>query len=120
MGVKGWTVVGKGTPTWTQGEVEGVIADVRTSEDVLNLLDAEMDEVIVLMHTAGAAMLAPVFSELSGVVCTTGSVGSHVAILSREYGVPSIVGTVLTDPELQGKRVRLTPDGQVAITDERG
>src|ERR1700722_15555057 len=118
MGVKAWTVVGQGTPTWTAGEVEGVIADVRTSQDVLDLLDADMEEVIVLMHTAGAAMLAPVFSELTGVICTTGNVGSHVAILSREYGVPSIVATALTNPDLQGKRVRLTPNGQVAIVDQ--
>jgi signal transduction protein with GAF and PtsI domain len=120
MGEHGWKVVGEGTPTWSEGKVEGVIADVRTSQDVLDLLDADMSEVIVLMHTAGATMLAPVFSELTGVVCTTGNVGSHVAILSREYAVPSLVGTALTDPDLHGRRVRLSPNGEISVIEERG
>lgn len=35
--------------------------------------------------------LAPLLPKLSGLVAETGSVLSHLAILAREYGVPTVV-----------------------------
>ena len=36
--------------------------------------------------------LAPMLPGLGGLVAETGSVLSHLAILAREYGVPTVVG----------------------------
>ena len=36
--------------------------------------------------------LAPILPGLGGLVAETGSVLSHLAILAREYGVPTVVG----------------------------
>ena len=36
--------------------------------------------------------LAPVIGGLAGLVATTGSPLSHLAILAREHGVPTVVG----------------------------
>jgi phosphohistidine swiveling domain-containing protein len=113
-----WQLAGKGTAIW-QGEVaEGEVAEIKTADDVLDVMEREDPNVIVLMHTAGAMMLSPIFADLAGIICTTGSVGAHVAIMSREFGVPCIVATDLGDSEIHGRSVRLTPAGEVLVRDD--
>jgi phosphohistidine swiveling domain-containing protein len=91
-----------------------VVVDVVTTEDVLALLDLDLTDAIILVHTAGATMLAPLFSELTGIICTTGGIGSHVAILAREFGVPCIVSAQIAEP-IVGQRVRIESNGQVRL-----
>lgn len=104
------SLAGTGTPTWQGKPVEGVVVEVKTPDDVLGLLDAELDDKIILMHTAGATMLAPLFAELKGIICTTGGIGSHVAILSREFGVPCLLTVELTE-SIADRRVRIESTG---------
>jgi phosphoenolpyruvate-protein kinase (PTS system EI component) len=40
-------------------------------------------------------------------------VGAHIAILSREFGVPCLVATELTGGDIVGKRVRIDGSGDV-------
>ena len=47
---------------------------------------------VVLVVPALDPRLAPVIPQLSGLVAETGSPLSHLAILAREYGVPTVVG----------------------------
>jgi phosphoenolpyruvate-protein kinase (PTS system EI component) len=108
---------GKGTPTWTGEAHEGTVREVRTAQDVLALLDDAPEDLIVLMHTAGATTLSPLFADISGIVCTTGTEGSHVAILSRDFGIPCIVGAQLTTTDLDGCRIRMEPSGEVSVLD---
>jgi phosphohistidine swiveling domain-containing protein len=49
---------------------------------------------VVLVVRALDPRLAPVIPQLSGLVAETGSPLSHLAILAREYGVPTVVGKV--------------------------
>jgi rifampicin phosphotransferase len=49
---------------------------------------------VVLVVPALDPRLAPVIPQLSGLVAETGSPLSHLAILAREYGVPTVVGKV--------------------------
>jgi len=56
--------------------------------DVLDLMDAGAEGVIVLVRDAGATFLAPIFHELAGVVCTGGTSRSHIGIVSREFQLP--------------------------------
>src|SRR3954454_2724707 len=104
------TLAGTGTPTWNGDPVEGAIVEVSTPDDVLELMETDLDDKIVLMHTAGATLLAPLFADLKGIVCTTGGIGSHVAILSREFGVPCVVSVSL-DVSIVDRRVRLDSSG---------
>ena len=46
---------------------------------------------VLVVRTLDPA-LAPVLPGLGGLVAETGSVLSHLAILAREYGVPTVVG----------------------------
>lgn len=110
--------VGKGFATWSGSTLEGVVREVRAPGDVLELLGDTPPDLIVLMHTAGATTLSPLFGDIAGIVCTTGTEGSHVAILSRDFGIPCIVGTELSEPDLDGKRVRMEPSGEVFLVAE--
>jgi phosphohistidine swiveling domain-containing protein len=55
---------------------------------------AEAGPGVVLVVRALDPRLAPVIPQLSGLVAETGSPLSHLAILAREYGVPTVVGKV--------------------------
>lgn len=82
--------------------------------DVLELMDTGADGVIALVRDAGATFLAPIFHELSGVVCTGGTSRSHIGIVSREFRVPCIMGCALGDLPSDGAEVEVDcsgPDG---------
>jgi signal transduction protein with GAF and PtsI domain len=105
--------IGRGVATWSGEPLEGTVREVTTPADVLDLMSEMPADVIVLMHTAGATTLSPLFGDIYGIVCTTGSEGSHVAILSRDFGIPCIVGASLEDPNLNGSRIRMDPTGEI-------
>jgi signal transduction protein with GAF and PtsI domain len=97
---------------------EGAIRVVDSIQDVLSLLkELKAEEAaggvtpkIVLVEDAGTTTLAPVLSRLSGVVCTSGALGSHLAIVTREFEIPALMGTDIPfDKRLAGKRVRIEP-----------
>ncbi len=48
------------------------------------------------MPTPGATFLAPIFDELTAVVCLSGTPQSHIGIVSREYQVPCVMAAELT------------------------
>jgi pyruvate,water dikinase len=54
--------------------------------------------------------MVPFFSTVSAVVSDTGGVLSHCAIVSREYRIPCMVGTVVGTSVLQAGML-LTVDG---------
>ena len=52
------------------------------------------------MTTTLTPGLGPVLARLGGIVAETGSVLSHLAILAREAGVPTVVGYAGASEEL--------------------
>lgn len=110
-----WKSAGRGEPASSGCVVTGTVAEITTTEDVLKLLDECPETLIALMHTSGGTILSPLFTDLTAIVCTTGSTGSHVAILAREFGVPCVMGAALTESELAGRTIRLHPDGEVEV-----
>lgn len=68
-------------------------------DDVLDLMDAGADGLVALVRDAGATFLAPVYHELTAVVCTGGTVRSHIGIVSREFQIPCVMGTTFTGEE---------------------
>jgi pyruvate,water dikinase len=68
--------------------------------------DLRSGEVLVCPNTNPS--WTPLFARAAAVVVDTGGLGSHAAIVAREYGVPAVMGTgrgtsTLTD----GQRVRV-------------
>lgn len=101
-----------------QKEAQGSLRVINSIQDVLTLLkefkDEEMSGItgskIVLVEDAGTTTLAPVLSRLKGVVCTSGALGSHLAIVTREFGIPALMGTKIEyDGDLDNQIVRITP-----------
>jgi phosphoenolpyruvate synthase/pyruvate phosphate dikinase len=103
--------IGKGLSCSLSTEVEGVLTFIKTVEDVIALFDNAKGK-ICLVEDAGTTTLGPILSDLAGVVCTSGGAGSHLAIVSREFDLPCIMGISLKkNPEIyHGKRVKITTE----------
>ncbi|HEX7132245.1 MAG TPA: PEP-utilizing enzyme, partial [Iamia sp.] len=74
----------------------------------------------VLVTTTLTPGLAPLLTRLAGIVAETGSVLAHLAILSREAGVPIVVGYANAVDELpEGVEVTVDGDtGQVTLVEQ--
>jgi signal transduction protein with GAF and PtsI domain len=89
-------VVGRGTKVFDHAPVRGRWKALEEPEDVLALLDSDTgaEGVVALVREAGATFLAPIYHELTAVVCTNGTPSSHIGIVSREFHVPCVMATV--------------------------
>lgn len=85
--------VGRGQKTYDFGTVRGRWLRLENAEDVLDLMDCETgaEGVVAVVRDAGATFLGPIFDELTGVVCTGGTIRSHIGIISREYRIPGVI-----------------------------
>ncbi len=88
--------LGTGTTVFTAAAVRGTWQMLHTPDDVLALMDTGAGGVIAGVQDAGATFLAPIFDELTAVVCMSGTPSSHIGIVSREYQVPCIMATTFT------------------------
>jgi len=105
--------IGEGSSCSSKSNVIGELVYIKTIEDVINLFDNASGK-ICLVNDAGITTLSPILPELSGIICTTGSGGSHLAIVSREFGLPCIMATeffVNDVSSLNGKTVKIVHDG---------
>lgn len=90
---------------------EGELRYITTMKEVIQLLKEGAEGKIVLVNDGGTTFLAPVLSKLAGVVCITGALGSHLAIVTREFEIPALMGTKIENPEdLDRKHVLIKPD----------
>src|SRR4029078_12923473 len=88
--------------------VRGTWRKLTAPDDVLELMDTTAAGVVPCVADAGATFLAPIFDELTAVVCLSGTPRSHIGIVSREYQVPCVMAATLdTEPA----------DGDVAQVD---
>ena len=69
-------------------------AGCTSPDDVLELMDTSAEGVVACVADAGATFLAPIFDELTAVVCLSGTPQSHIGIVSREYQVPCVMAAV--------------------------
>ncbi len=89
-------VLGAGVTVFEAEPVHGTWRMLHSPDDVLALMDTGAEGVIAGVQDAGATFLAPIFDELTAVVCMSGTPASHIGIVSREYRVPCIMATALT------------------------
>jgi pyruvate,water dikinase len=97
------------------GEVEGPARVVSGLGDLDSVRPGE-----VLVCTVTSPAWAPIFSKIAATVTDIGGIMSHAAIVSREYGLPAVVGTGTATSRIStGQRVRVNgTDGRVTILDE--
>ncbi len=83
--------IGEGLSCSSNSEVEGELVYIQSVQDVINLFD-DANGKICIVEDSGTTTLGPILSELAGVLCPIGSTGSHLAIVSREFEIPCIMG----------------------------
>ncbi|MGH2757954.1 MAG: PEP-utilizing enzyme [Actinomycetota bacterium] len=74
-------------------------------------MDEGADGVVAVVADAGATFLAPIFEDLTAVVCLSGTPLSHIGIVSREYEVPCVMGTTLRTEPKMGDQVEVDCSG---------
>jgi signal transduction protein with GAF and PtsI domain len=107
--VSGLRRIGRGLIT-LRLSAEGELRVIKTVQDVIGLWKEGADGKIVMVEDAGITTLGPVLPKLAGVVCIAGALGSHLAIVTREFSIPALMGTKLeTREDLNLRRVMIQP-----------
>jgi len=108
-----------------QGDVAGQVAGIGGSPGVVEgiarvvLREDEFDEVragdILVCHMTNPAWVV-LFTKIVGLVTNAGGLTAHPAVLSREFGIPAVVGTQdATERIANGDRIRV--DGGIGTVD---
>ena len=85
------------------GTIEGIARVVRTVDEFDDVRDGD---ILVCQMTNPAWVV--LFTKIAGLVTDTGGTTSHPAVLSREFGIPAVVGTsVATQRIATGDRIRV-------------
>jgi signal transduction protein with GAF and PtsI domain len=108
-------VVGTGTKVFEAAPVRGPWRPLDSPDDVIALMDEGTDCVIAVVADAGATFLAPIFEDLTAVVCLSGTPLSHIGIVSREYEVPCVMGATLSEQPEPGTEVEVDCSGPEGI-----
>ncbi|MCC7122610.1 MAG: hypothetical protein IT493_13730 [Gammaproteobacteria bacterium] len=87
--------------------VVGIARYVRTSDKVMAYLtDGVPADTIAIVDDSGGTLTAPVLEKFTGVLCAGGTTRSHLAILTREYGIPCLMNVKLSGIK-DGQRIEL-------------
>jgi phosphohistidine swiveling domain-containing protein len=83
--------------------------------DVFALMkEPDLGEAILLTESATATSVVPLLGKVRGLICTSGGITSHLAIVSREFGLSCLMAAEIEDPAaLDGARVVVAEDGTV-------
>ncbi|MEJ2867737.1 PEP-utilizing enzyme [Actinomycetospora sp. OC33-EN08] len=102
--------------------VTGPVALISTTDQVMTFLVEGVPEgTIAVIDDSGGTLTAPIIEGFAGVICLGGSVRSHLGILAREYGVPTLMNATI-DTLVDGDVVELevTADPPAADAYETG
>ena len=114
--------LGKGSNLFAAGKVSGSARWFHNPADVVGADEDELPGLIAFVGKGGMTFLSPILAEVKAVVCTAGSLESHLAILAREFEVPCVMGAELTGDVADGDGVvlDLTDDSQALILRSAG
>ena len=108
--------IGRGAKVFDHGPVRGTFTPMEGPDDVLALMDSGAEGVVALVRDAGATFLAPIYHELTAIICTSGTVRSHIGIVSREFQVPCAMSCSFPDGEpAAGLEVEVDCSGEEAV-----
>lgn len=88
-------ILGSGTPSYRFNRTDGVIRRFTDPSDVLASFGDDLSQTIALVASGGTTFLSPILGRLGGIVALDGTLRSHLAIVSREFEVPCLVGASL-------------------------
>jgi phosphohistidine swiveling domain-containing protein len=108
---EGSEVVGEGENLFCAGEVRGEVRWFRTPADVVSAVGDDLTAVVAFVYQGGMTFLSPILAEVRAVVCTAGSLESHLALLAREFEKPCIMGARLDVVLSDGDDVVLDLEG---------
>jgi len=109
-------IIGRGEKVFQAAPVRGRWKALEGPDEVLELMTTGAEGVLALVRDAGATFLAPIYHELTGIVCTSGTTRSHIGIVSREFQVPCVMGCTFTADEPDaGSEVELDCSGDEAV-----
>lgn len=91
--------IGRGAKVFAAAPVRGRFLPMEGPDDVLALMDTGAEGVVALVRDAGATVLAPIYHELTAIICTSGTVRSHIGIVSREFQVPCVMACAFSADE---------------------
>lgn len=93
----GRSIVGLGDNVFQAGaDVTGTARFISSIETVMTMMEEGVpDETIAIIDDSGGTLTVPILEFFAGVVCMGGTVRSHLAILTREYGIPCLMGAEL-------------------------
>jgi pyruvate,water dikinase len=96
------------------GVAEGPARVIRSPHELDDLVDGE-----ILVAPITSPSWTPVFARIKAAVSDIGGIMCHAAIVSREYGLPAVVGTGNATTAIRtGQRIRVDGDtGVVTILD---
>ncbi len=98
----------------SKGVAEGVARVITTVTEISKVLPGE-----ILVCGGTTTEWTPVFGIIKACVCDTGGSLTHAAIVSREYGIPCVVGTATATQMIKtGDRVRV--DGRAGTVQVLG
>jgi len=99
-------VIGDGDNVFATDDVTGTVFVVREVSQVDRLMSEGVPPgTIAVIDDAGGTLTAPILADFDAVVCLAGSVRSHLAIVAREFGVPTLMGARLMRPLETGERI---------------
>ncbi len=104
-------VIGNGLITLNMS-AQGELRVITSIQDVISLWKEGAEGKIAIVDDAGTTTLGPILSKLAGVVCRNGGPLSHLAIVSREFSIPALMGTrIETDEPLNKRQAVIRPSG---------
>lgn len=90
-----------------KGNVACIVDDEKVVGNVLLILDISKVQTIpensILVTPMTDPRFVPIMTKVIGIITDAGGITSHAAIISRELGVPCIVGTQIATKELKNK-----------------
>src|SRR5438445_11612623 len=108
--------LGRGAKVFDQDPVSGTWRAMETPDDVLELMGSGAEGVVARVKDAGATFLAPIYHELTAVVCLSGTPRSHIGIVSREFHVPCVMSTAFAGGEpVSGTEVEVDCSGAEGV-----
>jgi phosphohistidine swiveling domain-containing protein len=100
--------VGSGDNVYrTDADLEGIAREISTLERVMEMLtDGVPEHTIAIIDDSGGTMTAPIMQGFKAMICLEGTIRSHLAILSREFGIPCLMAAEVKGLR-DGDRVRI-------------
>lgn len=96
------------------GAVSGSLRRADDIADVTALMRRDdLDQTILLVDTPSATAVVPLLPRVRGVICRSGGPTSHLALVSREFGLTCVMGAAVPEGAGDGESVAIHDDGSV-------